>query len=170
MAQVPTRYQCRHIHTAGHRCGSPALRGESFCYFHHETRKPKPEGPDLLSGFHLPLPEDRAAIMLSIGEILQRVSRQALDSKRAGLLLYGLQIAATILPPHKSDPAPTATVDEVIFQDPQGTLAPEHELKQQAAEKSIHEILMERWERYKSGEADEDLAGEALEPQPTVEA
>jgi hypothetical protein len=25
------RYLCRHIHTTGRRCGSPALRGEQFC-------------------------------------------------------------------------------------------------------------------------------------------
>ena len=39
----PKRYQCRHIHTQGHRCGSPALRGELFCYYHHTTRKPAPK-------------------------------------------------------------------------------------------------------------------------------
>jgi hypothetical protein len=25
------RYVCRHIHTTGNRCGSPALTGEEFC-------------------------------------------------------------------------------------------------------------------------------------------
>ena len=34
------RFLCRHIHTSGSRCGSPALRGESFCYYHHTTRRP----------------------------------------------------------------------------------------------------------------------------------
>ncbi len=36
----PKRYQCRHIFTDGHRCGSPCLRHEDFCYYHHTTRRP----------------------------------------------------------------------------------------------------------------------------------
>ena len=36
------QYQCRHIFTDGHRCGSICLRGEPFCYYHHTTRKPAP--------------------------------------------------------------------------------------------------------------------------------
>ena len=36
------RYLCRHIHTSGRRCGSPALRGEQFCYYHHTTCRPGP--------------------------------------------------------------------------------------------------------------------------------
>ena len=30
----PRRFQCRHIFTDGHRCGSPCLRGEEFCFYH----------------------------------------------------------------------------------------------------------------------------------------
>jgi hypothetical protein len=32
---IQRRYRCRHIHAAGHQCGSPALRNEHFCYYHH---------------------------------------------------------------------------------------------------------------------------------------
>ena len=32
-ADNPKRYQCRHIFTDGHRCGSPCLRGEELCYY-----------------------------------------------------------------------------------------------------------------------------------------
>ncbi|RSL15183.1 hypothetical protein EDE15_0661 [Edaphobacter aggregans] len=35
----PKRYQCRHIFTDGHSCGSPCLRHEDFCYYHHTTRR-----------------------------------------------------------------------------------------------------------------------------------
>ena len=30
---------CSHIKTDGSRCGSPALRHQDHCYFHHEQRK-----------------------------------------------------------------------------------------------------------------------------------
>jgi hypothetical protein len=93
------RYQCRHIFTAGHRCGSPALRNEDFCYYHHTTRKPAPKNRPLAPfEFELPIPEDRAAIQQAIGQILQRIASNQIDPRRAGLLLYGLQIAASILP------------------------------------------------------------------------
>jgi hypothetical protein len=26
---------CHHLFPDSHRCGSPALRGQNFCYFHH---------------------------------------------------------------------------------------------------------------------------------------
>jgi hypothetical protein len=87
------RYQCRHIFTDGHRCGSICLRGEPFCYYHHTTRKPAPRktlAPGETashSSFDLPMPEDRSAIQTSIGLILQRIASNDLDPKRAGLLL-----------------------------------------------------------------------------------
>src|ERR1017187_8418857 len=31
---------CHHLHSTGNRCGSPALRGEQFCFYHHPTRRP----------------------------------------------------------------------------------------------------------------------------------
>ena len=95
------KYQCRHIFTDGHRCASPCLRHEEFCYYHHTTRKPI-ANPAKRCGrrttFHLPLPEDRSAVLQGIGEVLQRIAANDIDPRRAGLLLYGLQIASTNLP------------------------------------------------------------------------
>jgi hypothetical protein len=98
------KQQCRHIFTDGRRCGSPCLRLESFCYYHHTTRKPiaDPAARRSRRALTLPLPEDRSAIQHSIGEVLQRIAANKLDPRRAGLLLYGLQIAAMNLP--KPDP------------------------------------------------------------------
>jgi hypothetical protein len=31
---------CHHLFPDDHRCGSPSLRGEAFCYFHHPDRQP----------------------------------------------------------------------------------------------------------------------------------
>jgi len=30
---------CTHLFPDSHRCGSPALRGQDFCYFHHPDRQ-----------------------------------------------------------------------------------------------------------------------------------
>ena len=81
-------YPFRHIFTAGHRCGSPALRNENFCYFHHTTRKPAPKNRPLAPfEFELPIPEDRAAIQQALGQIIQRIASNQIDPRRAGLLL-----------------------------------------------------------------------------------
>jgi len=144
----PYREQCRHILTSGHRCQSPCLKArraagdpethEPFCYFHHTTRRPV---SDLKarrarqSVFEMPLIEDRSAIQASIGEILSRIASNDLDPRRAGLLLYGLQIASLNLPPHETrtpsakrsgyaTPDPIPTVVEITDDPTLGVLAP----------------------------------------------
>src|SRR5271168_3006584 len=141
------RFKCRHIFTDGRRCASPSLRQENFCYFHHTTRKPiTPETTQArrrttarLNEFHLPLPEDRSAIQASIGIILQKIATNDLDPRRAGLLLYGLQIASLNLPKqqqHEDEDAEELVQD--FTTDPElGTLAPQteiHEKKSFAAQ------------------------------------
>ena len=99
------------IFTDGRRCGSPCLRGEDLCYYHHTTRKPVADATpqDPRSTFDLPLPEDQSAIQLSIGQVLQRIAANEIDPRRAGLLLYGLQIASLNLP--KQPPRETHNTD-----------------------------------------------------------
>ena len=137
--------QCRHIFPDGHRCGSKCLRREPFCYYHHTTRRPR-TGPalrDTLSTFDLPLPDDRSSIQAAIGLILQRLAGGGLDTKRAGLLLYGLQIASMNLP--KPSATPIESVDEVIEDPTHGPIAPEAEMYRAPHEKTLEEILLEQW-------------------------
>lgn len=128
---TPKRFQCRHIHTDGRRCGSASLRGEEFCYFHHTSRQPVANPRTRRSRqatFDLPLPEDRGAIQISIGEVLRRIASNQIDPRRAGLLLYGLQIASLNLP-NRHAPAPVEAIIEEIITDPHlGNLAPRTEI------------------------------------------
>ncbi len=132
MQETTKRYQCRHIFTDGHRCGSPCLRHEEFCYYHHTTRRPVENPGDRRrrqAHFDIPLPEDRSAIQCSIGEVLLRIARNEIDPKRAGLLLYGLQIASLNLPPVPKKPTPdTYPVEEIVIDPTLGTLAPRIEV------------------------------------------
>src|SRR6202158_3513861 len=116
--ETPKQYQCRHIFTDGHRCASPCLRREEFCYYHHTTRKPviNPRQRRSRRGTStLPLPDARSAIQSSIGEVLQRIASNDIDPRRAGLLLYGLQIASLNLPKpainHNGRPEPAEKLD-----------------------------------------------------------
>jgi hypothetical protein len=146
-----TRFQCRHIFTDGHRCGSPSLRGEEFCYYHHTTRRPIRHaeiqaGEGHRATFNLPNPEDRSAIQLAIGEVLQRIAANDIDPRRAGLLLYGLQIASLNLPKSASAAEPTPTVDEIVLDADLGLLAPvaeytpKHEQKDEAPSAAAYRI------------------------------
>jgi len=161
--EAPKQYQCRHIFTDGHRCASPCLRQQEFCYYHHTTRKPianPQQRRSRRSTFHLPLPEDRSAIQASIGEVLQRIAANDIDPRRAGLLLYGLQIASLNLP--KPQPAKTTasqtesqtisqTVEEITIDPELGILAPRTEVSEIATRKSavlqlIESILQDKQE------------------------
>ncbi len=136
MQTDPKRYQCRHIFTDGRRCGSPSLRREEFCYYHHTTRRPAPRASSISTddggrSFHIPQPEDRSAIQQSIGEVLSRIASNTIDLRAAGLLLYGLQIASLNLPrptPTRESTATGEIVEEISTHPTHGILAPEAEV------------------------------------------
>ena len=156
-----TRFRCRHIFTDGRRCQSPCLRREEFCYFHHTTRQPVAADQIAArtarrSEFEMPLPEDRSAIQFAIGEVLQRIAANQLDPRRAGLLLYGLQIASLNLP--RPQPAATRaeaeaaleTVEEIVVDPELGTLAPRADIEAPPRHKGSVQLLLEKYERQKN--------------------
>jgi hypothetical protein len=149
--EATKQYQCRHIFTDGRRCASPCLRQQEFCYYHHTTRRPianPRQRRSRRSTFHLPLPEDRSAIQASIGEVLQRIASNDIDPRRAGLLLYGLQIASLNLPKpathRNARPEPIEVVDEITTDPELGTLAPRAEVGKATQRRSPVALLIER--------------------------
>ena len=112
--------RCQHIKTNGQQCGSPAMRAATVCYFHgslghtqHLTINqagyyPSPS-PETLT---LPVLEDYESVQMAIMQVLQKLTTGHLDSKTAGLLLYGLQIASSNLRYARFDPrAETVVID-----------------------------------------------------------
>jgi hypothetical protein len=85
---------CRHIKPNGLRCKSPALKGGQFCYFHAKLHSLGNEPYAKYGNMRLPLPEDDAAIQLSVAQISDALINGRIDPKRAGQLLYSLQIAS----------------------------------------------------------------------------
>jgi hypothetical protein len=112
---------CRHIKTNGRRCKSPSLGLSAFCYFHSRllrrhkhlietapvlsTNHPNPQPSTTETPQYLPeavpleldLPplEDVESIQVSISLLVAALARNRIDSKRAAVLLYGLQLAST---------------------------------------------------------------------------
>ncbi len=88
---------CHHLHATGKPCGSPALRGERFCFFHHPTRRPPTRTAPARTAFVLPAVADSEDLQIAICEVIRRLADNTLDTKRAGLLLTILQMAKTNL-------------------------------------------------------------------------
>ena len=94
-------YECRHIMHNGARCHSPALRDTDYCYFHttlhnraSQLRTSRAKTPKQAEPLDLPLLEDRSTIQVALTRIVERLCSSDLETRRAGLLLYALQIAA----------------------------------------------------------------------------
>ena len=83
MANVRT---CTHIKVTGVRCGSPALRGEQYCYFHYRMLC-----DSRIS--HVALLENEEAIQVSLMEIVNSLLRGTIDIQRGELVLRALNTA-----------------------------------------------------------------------------
>jgi hypothetical protein len=87
-----------------HLCGSPALRGEDFCYYHHPTRKPVREPNERRArriarqAFNLPLPTTRRELQNALCVVANRIAHNQIDPRRSFQLLMALQTAALNLP------------------------------------------------------------------------
>jgi hypothetical protein len=83
---------CTHIKVNGVRCGSPALRGEVFCYFHQRMiRGVRTPGKSRLHP--IAILEDEEGIQASLMEIVNALVRNTIDLRRAQLILRALHIA-----------------------------------------------------------------------------
>jgi hypothetical protein len=86
------------------RCGSPALRGETFCYYHHPSRKPAGNPHQRRSrrferkSVRIPLPVSRAEFHHCLIYLMHLIATNEIDTRRAGLLLNALQTAGKNLP------------------------------------------------------------------------
>jgi len=92
---------CQHIKMNGDRCGAPALRDQKLCRFHNfcgsvqvdvSTSAAEPAAP-----FFLPALEDAASIQLAITQVCEHLLHRRLDAKKAGILLYAMQVASSNL-------------------------------------------------------------------------
>ena len=161
------RYQCRHIFADGRRCGSPGLRNEDFC-FYHRTDRPTTHAHthhDRYCSFDLPRIEDRASILVAIEHVLQRLANDVLDTRRAGLLLYGLQTACQTLPKEDGPKRDAEPVEEIIRHPSLGAVARRAIVVTEGAEGEAQPTLAEQ-EELAALDNQEDTP-EALNPKPT---
>ena len=94
--------RCHHVKVNGTQCGSPALRGKCYCYFHNNYRHlgaygVKQRGQRNAFAGRFPVLEDANSIQAAVMQVIRLILAKEIDSKEAGLLLYALQIASSNL-------------------------------------------------------------------------
>ena len=130
---------CQHMKLNGTRCGSPALRNRKFCYFHERycpvkvdvsTSAAFPAAP-----FFLPVLEDASSIQLAISQVCEHMLHRRLDTKKASVMLYALQVASSNLArmnrekiqennqQNKQESAPASSEASATAQDDSGSTA-----------------------------------------------
>ena len=95
---------CEHIKPSGNRCGSPAMRGQTKCFYHAslEHRLPAirnmfldydknaPPGVWTFREFPIPVLEDAVGIQIGFMQALHGVTNGNLDPRKAKLVLSAL--------------------------------------------------------------------------------
>jgi hypothetical protein len=81
--------RCSAIKEDGTRCGSPKMKNHIYCYAHCQMMEMRAKT------FYLPPVEDANAIQMAIMRVQQALIDDEISEKKAGLLLYSLQLAAT---------------------------------------------------------------------------
>ncbi len=89
--QLMSYKSCTHIKVTGVRCGSPALRGEQFCYFHQRMLRTVKDPASRIH--HHALLEDEESIQASLMEVVNALLRGTIELKRAELILRALNTA-----------------------------------------------------------------------------
>ena len=134
MSRYPT---CNHVRTNGTVCQSPALKGAHYCYFHKRDRERLDNlrqartvklstkvaarddmDAEILESLSLPVLEDANAVQVAMTTVLRAFAANHIRPRRAGILVYGLAVAASNLPRlrlnlYESDPV-AATDPEPI--------------------------------------------------------
>jgi hypothetical protein len=85
--QPPAAPRCQHIMDSGNRCGSPALRGFQFCYWHQRNQHAATETTPTI-----PILEDGASIQIAATQVFRQLMSGKISPHQATAAFYGLQI------------------------------------------------------------------------------
>jgi len=119
--------RCQHIKVNGTQCGSPARRNERYCHFHRENQpeRVRVAGEDGKASVEVLMPvlEDAQSIQSVVRQVAMLILGGKIDNKKAGLMLYALQIASSNLKRmevEKPRPAQVVVDPETVAETPMG--------------------------------------------------
>jgi hypothetical protein len=92
---------CERKNHDGTPCKSLALRDKQYCHYHEVCGPPQIDISNAIDlnpvYFDLPLLDDATSIQGAITQVCERLLQKRIETKRAGILLYALQVAASNL-------------------------------------------------------------------------
>jgi hypothetical protein len=83
--------RCEKVREDGTRCGSPQMKGYLYCYAHERMLQQQSQK------LELPALEDANGIQMAIMRVQKALIDDEISEKKAGLLLYSLQMASSNL-------------------------------------------------------------------------
>jgi hypothetical protein len=89
VAKLDNAPRCQHTKLNGAPCAAPARRGCNYCVFHDAAHS----APD----YTLRMVEDAMSLQYALFQVMRLLTDKAVDTRRAALMLYALQIAASNL-------------------------------------------------------------------------
>jgi hypothetical protein len=81
--------RCEKVREDGTECFSPQMKGYRYCYAHERMLQARPHK------LELPAVEDANGVQMAIMRVQKALIDDEISEKKAGLLLYSLQIAAS---------------------------------------------------------------------------
>lgn len=90
VAKLDNAPHCQHTKLNGAPCAAPARRGRNYCVFHDAEHAN-------LADSTLRMVEDAMSLQYALFQVMRLLTDKAVDTKRAALMLYALQIAASNL-------------------------------------------------------------------------
>jgi hypothetical protein len=109
LQQADQAPRCCWIKEDGTGCGSPKMRTNDYCYAHMQMYEAMPKK------LRLPAAEDANGIQMAIMEVQRALIDDEISEKKAGLLLYSLQIAAANLDRTTFGENPEEMVTECVY-------------------------------------------------------
>ena len=92
MAQIKL---CEHIKDDGIRCGSPALRGHTLCYFHDRAFRRHSIRPD--APCHIPIIHNKRDLEVAASQLMRGMQSGQIDPDYAKPIAWALQISRSLL-------------------------------------------------------------------------
>jgi hypothetical protein len=158
--------ECRHIKTSGGKCASPALRDQPYCYYHLRQRERAAERlirPEVPLSHALANLEDRGAIQHAITHVIMALADYQIDTKRAGILLYGLQLASSNAK-DAGQIVSSESIAELTRTEEGEEMAPEGATSRPEQEETLADILLREVVRHNPGYYEDYVPGQPLKP------
>jgi len=85
---MPRFTTCEFVNSKGRSCGSPAMRGCHFCYYHLRARPRVRQVANVDSG-----PRTRRDLDLAISKVISRVMNEEISTQQAAVIVCALEAA-----------------------------------------------------------------------------